>query len=499
MSRTFYFGNFAKRKNSTLQPTAAQVANGFNVLFKTPTSLDNPTITLTYSGDFDYNYAKYGNNYYFVTDKKSIHNDMWEISLELDPLATHKADIIASTQFVSYSASVALSPDLVDTRIPIRKNALVHTDSAAISILDNDGFYVLSVVGKNSAATYRVNLTNVADILAEISNWENDSITVAESKIDPQSISTTDFGDAITALNDTLASLGEAMINTGFVGNAYAAAPSCIRSCIWVPFAYALYDGSDHIYLGNFDTHVQARKLSTKPTTGTSSLTIPWQYTDWRRAQCENVYLYLPLVGTVALSTDDLVSESSLTINWSATATDGVICYEVLAGSQIIGTYGGNCSANYPIGVSQQASTGEIVNSIMAGAEKVVSTGVQASSSLNPAAWAVGAAGIGMDVANTAWDVINISNTRHNSCVGGIGGGAGSGLDLSAKVFVVTHSSHIEPQDVRATLGVPVMAPMALNNLTGYCQCANAHVAAAADSAILSQIDAYMNSGFYIE
>ena len=40
---------------------------------------------------------------------------------------------------------------------------------------------------------------------------------------------------------------------------------------------------------------------------------------------------------------------------------------------------------------------------------------------------------------------------------------------------------------------------MALSTLTGYCQCANAHVAAPAMGAELDAIDLYLNSGFYIE
>ena len=46
MSHTFKFGSFAKRKNSTLQPTILTSFVDYDVLFKNPTSLDNPTITL---------------------------------------------------------------------------------------------------------------------------------------------------------------------------------------------------------------------------------------------------------------------------------------------------------------------------------------------------------------------------------------------------------------------------------------------------------------------
>jgi hypothetical protein len=84
--------------------------------------------------------------------------------------------------------------------------------------------------------------------------------------------------------------------------------------------------------------------------------------------------------------------------------------------------------------------------------------------------------------------------------VGGIGGGAGVGLDLSIACYTVAHNTIVTPADMRDTMGLPTMKAMSLSTLTGYCQCANAHVAATgAESQELSEIDAFLNSGFYIE
>ena len=53
---------------------------------------------------------------------------------------------------------------------------------------------------------------------------------------------------------------------------------------------------------------------------------------------------------------------------------------------------------------------------------------------------------------------------------------------------------------MQQTMGLPTMKTMALSTLTGYCQCANARVAATgAEAEELTEIDAYLNSGFYIE
>ena len=222
-----------------------------------------------------------------------------------------------------------------------------------------------------------------------------------------------------------------------------------------------------------------------------------WHYSDWRRAVCEEVYLYLPLVGMVSLPSDELVNESSITINYSVTATDGTIAYEVLAGSQVIGTFGANCCANYPIGINQQSSAGEIFNAFTSGIEKTLSAGV--NSSLSPLSLAAGATQMAGEALLMDYNVENVRLSSHASCVGGIGGGAGIGLDLSAKCFTVSHPPVVNPSDMQATMGLPTMKPISLSTLTGYCQCANAHVELDRESVLMDIVDSYLNSGFYIE
>ena len=487
MAHTFYFGKVAKRKNSTLQ---GAVSASYDVLFKTPTSIDEPTITLHHAGDFDYNYAKYKENYYFVTDKVSRNNDLWEVSLELDPLATCKSEILNSTQFVTYSSNMT-SIWLPDTRIPVQKNATVAQRSTTMNFLFTDGgFYVLSAIGKDGCEIYCTDKTNLKKMISEINDWRTD----LKDEIF-QALPFPTPGDETEAT----ANLYTVMLQTGVVGNAYTDAPSCIRSCIWVPFFLSSFadGGGTTIKLGVYDTNATAYSCKTSPVTNTVSVQIPWQFNDWWRAICEEVYLYLPLVGMVVLSSDELINQTSINVEWSATATDGCIAYRVSAGSQIIGTYGANCAVNYPIGISQQASAGEIVQTALSGIDRAISTAVH--SSISPISAASSVAGSVFEGFMAGYDVENIRNTTHNSCIGGIGGGAGVGLSLDLKCFTVAHPTVIEPAQMAATMGLPTMKPMTLSSLTGYCQCANAHVSAAVDAPILNKIDAYLNSGFYIE
>ena len=501
---TVKFTTFAKRRNSTKQPTSVTWDTRSNTYLKEATSQDRPVFKVT-GNNFNYNYCEWDGKYYFIDEIESLINNEIAVHCILDPLATYKSEILASTQFVSYSASATPDANLMDNRIPVKKNVVVGSNTASMSgVINANGFYVVTVIGKDGCAVYAMDQVTIKAMINEISNWESNGINNASNIIQTQSISTTDFGDAITALNDTLGTIGEALINSGFVGNAYAQAPSCIRSCIWVPFfpTQFLDTGAD-LYLGNFRCgSLHPYILKGEPVTGTVTVSIPWHHSGWRRAVCEDVYLYLPFAGMIGLSSDSLAGSSSLSIKYSATATDGVISYEVKAGSQVLGTYAGQCSANYPIGVSQQASAGQIAQTAFAGLEKTVNCAI--NSSLSPVSTGAATVGAALTGVEAVYNMADVALSRNNSCIGGVGGGAGAGLDLNIICYTVSHDTTIPASGTDytnyvANMGVPVMKSMSLSGLTGFTQCANAHVEASATAGELDAIDRYVNSGFYIE
>ena len=197
----------------------------------------------------------------------------------------------------------------------------------------------------------------------------------------------------------------------------------------------------------------------------------------------------------VQLSGDSLISESTLSVDWSATYTDGVICYKVKAGSQVIGAYSGNGAVNYPVGIAQQASAGAIAGAAVAGAQKVASAAITGA-----AAGGVGAVIGGIATAiGAGYQVADVANSTHISTVGNVGGGAGMGLGREAVCYTVNHDTVVAPADMKDTMGLPTMKPMSLATLTGFCQCSNAHVSAPATAGELDAIDYYLNSGFFIE
>lgn len=483
------FGGFAKRKNSTKQPSG--LGDTRNVKLKDGTSVDNPTFILT-GNDFNFNYAKWDDRYYFVNNIVSLHNNLTEVSCELDVLATYKSEILGSTQYVCYS-NVSGGQWLADTRLPVMKNAITSgISSTSLDFPSTTGSYILTVLGKSGVDCFRVSRTTIQSLIEGLQTWTGD--TMADIK------AAFDFSDDAHMFE----SLSNAIVDSGFVGNAYDVAVQCIRSCHWVPFDGTIIGGTfKPIYLGDYPAkdgdgnQLYGYELSLSWTGGNVGVTIPWQYTDWRRSYCETAYLYLPFVGMISLSSDELVNTSYLTIKYSITPSDGQICYEVFAGDQIIGTYGGNCAMQIPIGINQKASLGDIVTTMFSGAERAINMAI--NSSISPLSATAATVGYTEAAVHAFYDTANVMMSTHPSTVGGIGGGAGAGLDLTVKCFTVMHPTVVEPLQMVGTMGIPTMKPIQLSNCSGYCQCANAHVECAAQAGELNVLDAYLNSGFYIE
>lgn len=91
------------------------------------------------------------------------------------------------------------------------------------------------------------------------------------------------------------------------------------------------------------------------------------------------------------------------------------------------------------------------------------------------------------------------SVTPNFSCVGGLDGVAGIATNQNITCYSVFHDTVVAPNTELQAVGSPTMAPKALSALTGYCQCSGAHVEGDFPSIILDQVDAYLNSGFFIE
>lgn len=485
MAHTFYFGNVAKRKNSTLQ---GAVNASYDVLFKSPTSLDRPTITLSQSGDFNYNYAKYGDTYYFVVDKVSRNNDLWEITLEIDPLATCKADILNTTAYILYD-SVA-NTELIDNRLPLKTTKSVQANSVAFPWSTvSGGAYILSITGHDSTGVYKLNDAELAALIDDV-NDISDNFFPQTTPPDPSSYSNTILG-MMEYWGDTMQFLGDRIKHavSAFFGSGNI--PQNIRDCVFIPFNVGVAGGLQPINLGVFPCNTQLRPLINDTVTDSVTVSIPWQASDFRRrSPYTELYLYLPYIGMTKLSSENLVGQSSIDVDYTLSLRNGGLICTVKSGGQIIGQYSGNVGASVPIGISNVALP-KVAGSVIAGA---VAGGALGSAIASGAGAGVAGAGVAMSLLQ-----FHESITPNFSTIGGLDGIAATAANQNIVCYSVFHDTIVAPNQNLQIIGSPSMCSKQIGTLTGFCQCADAHVSAAVDAPILEQIDNYLNTGFYIE
>lgn len=155
LSVTLY--EFKKRENSTKRPDSSATQRTHNAVLKTPTSLLRPEISFDFGlkgNPSFYNYAyisDLGNRYYFIRDWTVSEGHIWTAHMEVDVLASWKASIGNSIQYVTRS-SYKSNGKIVDSLYPAMK-----TPTREIKTLDNPfvtsfsgGSYVVGIINNDN-------------------------------------------------------------------------------------------------------------------------------------------------------------------------------------------------------------------------------------------------------------------------------------------------------------------------------------------------------------
>ena len=139
MARTAYFGTIHKKYNSTLQPDYTGWSE-YNIVFKQGFDVDNPIIILSNYGDdppsWNQFYLPDTAAWYWITSCKAIANGRWEISGEMDVLATFKTYIMDTQCYIEYGNNTDASGTayrLQDTRQNVGQVPTVSTASVDIT------------------------------------------------------------------------------------------------------------------------------------------------------------------------------------------------------------------------------------------------------------------------------------------------------------------------------------------------------------------------------
>lgn len=147
MQATFY--QFAKRTNSTKQPSGGQ---GFSIDIKAPCSIINPEIKIATQEDptgYNYCYLPTFGRYYWVKNW-TYSNSLWTASLSVDTLASYRDQIGSATEYVVRS-SAKFDPKIVDNLYPTKATVTTKTILANSTPFTDDvessdtGFFVVAV------------------------------------------------------------------------------------------------------------------------------------------------------------------------------------------------------------------------------------------------------------------------------------------------------------------------------------------------------------------
>lgn len=489
------FGVLSKRINSTKQP--ASLSDQRTVVLKEQCSQDNPVFICT-GNNFNYNYCQWDGKYYFIDDIISLRNNEIEIHCSLDVLATYKTDILNTTAYVIYDT--VLNTQLPDNRLPMKTAATVDSSTAACPFVPDGGCYVVSLTGAhNSTGVYKMSPSELAALIDDVTDLTDNIFDYgpipSSPSYPPAPASTgnvaTDLVNSLIYLTTTFSDTADWLVNwikwwtdaiklpiTQFMGTGNV--PNNIRECKFIPFNVGTTSGSNLIYLGTVKTKQSLGKLNTETVHRTTSVSIPWQANDYRRrSPYTDIYLYLPYIGMVKLSSENLVGQSTINVSYTLGMRDGSLICTITSGSEVLGQYSCNVGASVPVGISN-INMPKVAQSVLSGIASVVNTKN------------IGA--IGMAAMN-----FGDSITPNFSCLGGLDGVAGIATNQNITCYTVFHDTIAAPNSEIQTIGSPSMCPKQLSNLTGFCQCSSAHVEAAATAVELAKIDEFINSGFFIE
>lgn len=144
--------SFTKRKNSTKIPTGGAIYTG---TLKSNTSVVSPSIIFEFSAFPAYNYAyiQEFSRYYWITDKVQIANNVWQIDMKVDVLASYKTEIGDSSKYVLRSA-VAYDGAITDLKYPTKTD--VKFKRQTVAPFNNYTYattYILGVVSPSTVPT----------------------------------------------------------------------------------------------------------------------------------------------------------------------------------------------------------------------------------------------------------------------------------------------------------------------------------------------------------
>ena len=521
----------SKRSNSTKKPDNTTTSLSLTCLVKTPSSVIDPVLEIKKTGSleiFDYNYCYIQDwkRYYFITNC-TFNMGLWLVNCTVDVLASYKASIKASSQYLIRSAQV-YNDDLIDSFYPTetptsgRMSQTAVTgqpqcyyggtwyDSTYFDVNIDSGVVVIGILsGSNTGVSYYwLNMSTWADFISQIQNYV------------PSDMGSVSNGIA-KALFDPI---------------------QYITYCRWFPTRPLFVGGSvTTINVGGVDFNLGSTAVAyvIKSNQGVNnfrktSITIPshpqkasYPYT--ALAPYSNYSLYFEPFGLMPLDSTLLYGASSISLFWDIDFLTGATMLTVETNTGVMVTKSRG-SIGVPLSISK--TTVSVDNGLMLGAIGYIATaGKDIISALGGSGstpdkykgklpdGVTGVALAGMpttkgsslgDLASNLSDNLDTLKGVTDAVMSVIGqvsvsGSAGSFLIYTLRPvlygYFLTQTEHND-----AKFGRPCMETHSLSNISGFIQCGNASVDYNGVSSEAFPMEtekqavaSFLNNGVYIE
>lgn len=467
MAFTIALTSFAKKINSTARPVSLE---GFSCELKSETDIMNPTVVLnvsTYPGQYNYAYIAQFERYYFI-DRWRWANGLWEADLSVDVLATWKAFIGNSEQYVLRSRT-DYDNTIVDNLYPTFAGTASSRSGSDFSWPSSfaDGWFILNVLSSdaqytNGSTYYALNLENF-------------------NKLRVNLFSNIDWLD----ISDISQNLQKAILNPiDYVTNVF-----------WIPFTPPTIGTTTNFKLGYWSVGDVSGRIVSPSSFNTMQLTftIPQHpQTETRgvwltRSSYTEYELYIPPFGPISIPSEVLAGGTTLYIMIYLDPTGG---RSVLMGSLsdefttiLFQSY---ANVSIPISLGQAGENGL---GTLAGFGTMIGGGVAAGLASSVAG---GIAGVSAIIGGA------ISSMTSMLPVQTAGGSGGSMAVLQTPFELRAKYKLLVNEDIEH-FGRPYCKKSKLNLLPGYILCKDADVEIAGTSGEIQAVNDFLNGGFFYE
>lgn len=488
MAFTIQLGRTTKRRNDLKRAAMLNTVTTTAIL-KENCSILRPTLVLkAEENGLDapvvfsrYNYCQIAvfNRLYWITNVVAITSHIFEISCEVDVLATWYDDIIKGYGFALYAES-QYNGMIPDGRLPKSNKSTLMSSATTISAFDKEGCFVLT------AASSLIN--GKTGLVQQYVLTSSELLGIA-SKMFSQ--------DIFTQLSET-----------------YNKPTEAICSCIWLPLSKSMIsEGGANIMFGNADFGFGS--CAKRDVIFSNDVVIKVPYFDELTGTCADyrncepytqASVWLPGVGLIELPLITLIgdggsgTEIPLTVQYNISVSTGEINYQIVRQSNTVGEYRTILTAHGNIGVTLPTSSANN-GSMSALMSAVAVAGAATTVALAPNALPYMA---GTMINAGASTVSNLFQESY-AASGNVGGFQDFETAYS-KIITITkyYETSDSPANIKDIMGRPLFKKVLISDLNGFASFDSVYIETgknfnfSAMSEELDMIQRLMNGGVFV-